>query len=237
MISHHNKCIFIHIPKVAGTSISYALKDPDSKEKKNTKLAPLSANDFNFAPPPPRPHFRAIDYVKYGQISQAKFDSYFKFAFVRNPWARIVSEYKYRNHARIYSFKTFLLYHLPQPQWADEYCHIIPQSDFLHDEHGNKTVDFIGKFENLENDFKEVCRHLNIPYKRLPLTNKSQSLFHLCPDSNLGDRLRILRGKFSRRQKQNTFGHYTEYYDDETREYVAELYKNDIETFQYKFGR
>ena len=250
MISHQNKCIFVHIPKVAGTSIIEILKDHDNGDKKAEQnsnknsnkifyknkeiIRPFAANDYKFDPPPP--HYRASDYVKYGQISQQKFDEFFKFSFVRNPWDRIVSEYKYHDHARKYSFKDYLFMHIPTPSWSDQYCHIIPQYDFLYDQEGNRQVDFVGKFENIQADFNEVCRRLGLPEKTLPHSNQSQSLFHLRYDAGFCELLKRIRGKLSRRQKQNTFAHYTEYYDDESKEYVAELYSNDIEAFEYCFG-
>ncbi|NOQ46659.1 MAG: hypothetical protein GQ559_08320 [Desulfobulbaceae bacterium] len=211
------------------------MKDSDHDENTTLNLQPFSANDFKFDPPPP--HFRASDYVKYAHISKAQFNAYFKFSFVRNPWARIVSEYKYRHHTWKYSFKEFLFRHLPQPSWTDEYCHIIPQYDFLYDERGKRLVDFVGKFEKLQKDFNEVCRLLNIPNRELPHRNQSQSLFHLRYNAGLVELLKRIRGKLSWRQKQNTFVHYTQYYDNETKEYVAELYKNDIEAFQYEFDQ
>ena len=68
------------------------------------------------------------------------------------------------------------------------------------------AVDFLGRFENFENDFSYVCNYLNIPDLKLPHINKRNR------------------------------NRYTEYYDDETREIVEEKYARDIEYFGYKFG-
>ncbi len=65
-----NKCIFVHIPKNAGTSISQSL--------------------FNVN----IPSFITLYDYKY-LLGRDKFQDYYKFAFIRNPWDKIVSVYTY----------------------------------------------------------------------------------------------------------------------------------------------
>ena len=232
MISHENKCIFIHIPKTAGTSLIKIFSDKNPQRKKHNP-APFSHDDYKFDPPPP--HLRAQDYVKHGLVTKEVFDSYFKFSFVRNPWDRIISEYKYRGHIRKYPFKEYLFEHLPKPEWSDLYCHIIPQYDFLFDDQGNKLVNFIGKFETLQTDFEQICARLNLPAQKLIHENASLSIFRR-RDNNLIQVLKSISVLMSINTRRNSFKSYQAYYDDESREFVSRLYKNDIETFDYHFG-
>lgn len=74
----------------------------------------------------------------------------------------------------------------------------------------------MGKFENLQEDFNRVCERIGMPVTRLPHVNKSKP-------GNTGRQHRCV-------------GSYMEYYDTEAKEFVAELYKQDIEAFDYQFG-
>jgi len=132
---------------------------------------------------------------------------YFKFTFVRNPWSRMVSGY-------FYSYRKQPI----KPSFKEYVTMLLhrPVSkgwethmscwDYIFDENATTTIDFIGKIENFEEDFNTVCDKIGISRRQLPHKNKSKHK------------------------------HYTEYYDDETREIVAKKYAKDIEYFGYKFG-
>lgn len=189
MISDKHKCIFVHIIKTGGTSIG--------KFFRGRKV-----------------HKFAKNYKKV--VGNKKWTNYFKFTFVRNPWDKMVSQYFYIQKRKEGKYeltvREFIL--------AFESC---PESEYINgngiavsfnpiqlpwilDDNGNCLVDFIGRYENLQEDFNTVCDKIGIPRQQLPHKNKSKHK------------------------------HYTEYYDDETREIVAEKYAKDIEYFGYKFG-
>jgi hypothetical protein len=141
-------------------------------------------------------------------FNNKKHEEYFKFVFVRNPWDRLVSCYhdkvlKKKLFKKCWNkdFKYFVNYVKKQNlETADR--HIRLQSSLFP----VNAVDFIGRFENFENDFQYVGKKIGLPESKLPHYN-------------------ITKHK-----------HYSEYYDDETRAIVAEMYADDIKNFGYQFN-
>jgi hypothetical protein len=140
-------------------------------------------------------------------------NNFFKFAIVRNPWDRAVSQITYlRDRARA---KCFL--DKPFKKQLEAYCnanfHVwgqdlsATQADYLTDRTSQLNVDYIGRFENLANSFKEICERIGI---------------HPVP-------------KLSHLMKRNEGLHYSLYFDDESSEWIREKFKRDIEQFQYTF--
>ncbi|RMF91729.1 MAG: sulfotransferase, partial [Nitrospinota bacterium] len=107
-------------------------------------------------------------------LSPPVYDRFFSFAFVRNPWDWQVSLYFYMlktrdhfQHRLIHSMQGFEEY----IRWrVREDRHL--QKDFVTDEAGNLLVDFVGKYENLEQDFAQVCARIGIQ-AALPHLNQS----------------------------------------------------------------
>lgn len=200
MISHKHKFIFIHIPKCAGSSIEsffgYNLWDK--------KKFPSNFYSYDLAlgkDPYTNKYLQHLTINEIREMKNSAINDYFSFSFVRNPWSRHLSDFFFFGNRKKCDFKNFLL----NPPKVD-LSHAIPQFDFVYSSSGQLLVDFVGKFENLQEDFNTVCDKIGIPQQQLPYKNKSKHK------------------------------HYTEYYDDETREIVAEKYAKDIEYFGYKFG-
>jgi hypothetical protein len=158
-----NKVIFIHIPKAAGTSILSALA-------KNKKIR--------------RDH--APWYV-YNNYNRWKFEHYFKFAFVRNPYDRAVSTYEYLanggNKTDDMFFKEYFEKHgIDFEKFVLEYLdcnrlqeHILfkPQYLFIYDFQGNLKVDFVGRFESIDEDFEKLAEKIPL-LQQLPKLNISK---------------------------------------------------------------
>ena len=189
--SDEYQCIFIHIPKAAGTSVALTLFGQSS---------------------------RHVPWFEYYQVNPAKFGRYFKFAFVRNPWDRLVSTYFFLKRGgidpqdRIWAdailavfptFESFVLGWL-SPQTVLTWVHFLPQHYFICDDSGMLMMDFVGRFENMESDFAIVAA-------RLGCTKKLEKV-------NVGSQQ-----------------HYSHYYTEETRALVGSIYAKDIALFNYQF--
>ena len=144
---------------------------------------------------------------------------YFKFAFVRNSWDRFLSLYKYRiktNQTNLknnpISFKEWAKrIHEKDPIYYNvtnklQLRVLSTQLGWIKNKDGEIVTDFIGRFENLQKDFDIICDKIGIPQQQLPHKNETDHK------------------------------HYTEYYDEETKQIVAEKYAKDIEYFGYEFG-
>jgi hypothetical protein len=152
----------------------------------------------------------------------------------------MLSIYKYLGWERCVEFKKFLVKNLKSEVWRDNYWFVRPQSDFVCNEAGNVIVDFLGRFENLRTDFNQVCQQLGLPPTQLPHINQSKNQ-NSKPSLNSKRGFNYARWLYHNRKKLrfktiSSFTNYQDYYDDESRELVAQLYRKDVELFGYQFG-
>ncbi len=229
MISHHHKCIFVHIPKTAGQSIETVFLNDVGLDWNTRDPLLLRANNNPKLGPPRLAHLKANEYFDYCYIPRDMFDSYFKFTFVRNPWDRAVSFYKYLGFKERMNFPRFifkvLLSSKSEHQWF-----MVPQSHFIFDQNGKSLLDFVGRFESLRDDFKRICTSVNLKEVDLPHVNSSRRKTYA--------HMRIMKSILYRTvvySRHNNAKSYRDYYDDAARDAVAQHYREDIEHFEYSF--
>lgn len=180
--------VFIHINKTGGTSV-------------------ISITGKAF-----RKHLSVKDVIKYA--GQKKWDKVYKFTVVRNPWAKVASQYKFRTKTnksklgdkpltfnewvnKVFVEKDKFYYGVRPLLYA-------PQVEWLKNRNGKIDMNKILRFENLNEGFKEVANIIGIE-SNLPHLNSTK--------------------------KSN----YQDFYDKETKKIIADWFKEDIETFGYKF--
>ena len=209
LISRKHNFLFVHVYKSAGMSVSKALSPfAVSKYQRETVRVLKQLNlpcPGSWDPNPFDTHVTASDLVTF--MGQAEFNSFFSFAFVRNPWDWLVSVYCYvltkpdhRLHEQFTSLGNFQHY----IEWQ---CGggLPLQKEFLFSQDGEQLVDFIGRFEHLDRDFQAVCKQIGVSVQmpRLNASRKSRS--------------------------------FREYYDERLVELVREKYQPDIDLFEYSF--
>ena len=220
-ISHRYKFISFAIGKVASSthrSIMSALHRDSEKQRKTRSYERI----------------KHLDYFLYP--SRYKHDDYYSWTFVRNPWDRLFSCYRflvhdrirnneephklsspvigrwwmYREHAMIKlhmtTFEDFVKYVAKTPDWFSD-GHFLPQHYFFD----MKKMDFIGRYENYETDMLKL-------------------LAVIVPDYKISEIPKIRQSSNSLEKKN-----YRDYYTNEIREIVAHKYARDIKLFNYQF--
>ncbi len=226
IVSDEHKFIYFVVQKVACTSVK-------------TALAPLFGMDVAEAeanrPGKDTPRYMVhrlfrdsgyqIDGKQFLDRLDGEYKDYFKFAFVRNPWDRLVSCYsdKIFGTGRGMGYKPRAGVKLYRDMPFDEFVegvHAIPDEDansHFRSQYevlcprGDKQVvaDFVGRFENLAGDFEFAMEAAGVTRE------------HEIPHMLRSD------GRRSRP--------YAEFYDDRLKKLVHERFRDDIEIFEYSF--
>lgn len=230
MICHHHRCLFVHIPKNAGQSVEQVFVKLLGLSWETRAPLLLRHNDRPELGPPKLAHLKWWEYVEHKYLTQAQFDEYFKFAVVRNPWARIVSMYKYFGFHHRIGFSDFVVKEFRSRIWSEFQWFVGPQSDFICDNDGRLMVDFVGRVEELQSDFNQVCLRIGLPPTEVPHIHASHK-----ETANASSSKSALSWFQRRRVSTPSFATFQEYYNRDTRDIVAKLYERDIRLFGYEF--
>jgi sulfotransferase famil protein len=205
IVSHRHRFVFTAIPKTGTHSVRAALREhmaPGDMEQVGLfvdkrlpypELASLQHGHLGLAQL--RPH-----------LGEDAFASYFKFAFVRNPFDRFVSycAFMTREHGQFEKNPRSVMRHfIDNPPWQ----HILfqPQHSFVTNPEGQLLTDYLGRVEEMQSSYDEAARRIGIPSAPLEKVNASQ-----------------------RRD-------YRDYYEPALIDGVAKLYARDLELFGYEF--
>jgi hypothetical protein len=203
-VDHDRKLLFIHIPKTGGTTILTLLG------LWNKQRAPDFQKLFGDFGTVDLQHLTLAQTAQF--LTPQEFASYFRFAFVRNPWDRAVSAAQWRTkfpEAGVRDLRDFV-------DWAERVnrrgaqyssdTHALPQSEFLAAGGGVPGISSIGRFETFADDLRNIFgSRLALPAQ---LPHKLRR-----PDARM----------------------YRDYYCGDLRERVARLYAEDAARFGYTF--
>jgi hypothetical protein len=205
IISTLHKFVFVAIPKTGTHAVRQALREhmgPQDMEQVGLfvqRSLPIPAlaqiGHGHITLEQLRPHVKA-----------EAWDSFFKFAFVRNPFDRFVSYCAFitREGDEFEDDpKAVMRDVLANPPLDHILFH--PQHKFITDASGGVLADYVGRVEEMQESYDEISSRIGIPTARLEKVNATK--------------------------RRN----YREYFDDQLIEGVAKLYARDLELFGYEF--
>lgn len=225
MICHKNKLIFIHLPKCAGTSIETAFTGKSWSQgallheqhltaagARETYGADVYDSYFKFSVVR-NPWDLLVAYYLWGCWGlRGRADTRLKGRIARllgrtNAWG-----HPFRKEGRAYgdhpTFEEYLNnteHYNEQLGFSTSAADLTRQRDAISID-GKIAVDYVGKFENLQDDIATICRKAGMYAVKLP-----------------------------HRLKSNRSRHYSQFYSEKTREFVRNNYNKDIEAFNYEF--
>ncbi|HTL54674.1 MAG TPA: sulfotransferase family protein [Candidatus Limnocylindrales bacterium] len=213
MISHRYKCIFIEVPKTGSTSIRAIIGEPPRPHQNIWQIKHELENCWTryggVGNKILASCYLLLPLERRQAIGRDLFNRYLKFGFVRNPWDRAVSLYERREGQQVRDKMTFEQFVTGLKYSSSTCIHPMPhrnQLDWFVDPDGRVLVDFIGRFENIEEDWAFIARKLGVQTQ--------------VPHLNLNPA----------RTKP-----YTAYYTPRTRQIIGERFKEDIDYFGYEF--
>jgi len=222
IISHKYKFIFIKTRKTAGTSIEIYLSQYCDD---NDIVTPITLNQAALGDKIKHEPRNFGDFEAHigagkvkGRVSEEVWKNYFKFAFDRNPWDTMVSFYLQKSVVRNPKLRIFGTF--------DEFVHGCENGTYkfpinfkMYSKKGEVLMDFIGRFESLEKDFKYVCDKVGIPFEKNQLVHA--------------------RGKFRKKKSGSSPSdkkkEYSSYYTEETRKIVEKAFEEEINLLGYSF--
>ena len=206
IVSHLHRYIFVPMPKTGTHSVRQALREHLGPD--DIEQVGLFVNKrFPFEP---------IAEIRHGHLSVRQVrpylgdevcDAYFKFSFVRNPFDRFVSycAFMTRQHGAFDRDPQGTMRKILFEVRPLDHVHFQPQYTLLVDDAGNLEMDMIGRVEAMQDSYDAVCARIGIPSRALDRVNSSRR------------------------------GDYRQYYDQALIDGVAELYRRDLELFDYTF--
>ncbi len=206
IVSHLHRYIFVPMPKTGTHSVRQALREHLGPD--DIEQVGLFVNKrFPFEP---------IAEIRHGHLSVRQVrpylgdevcDAFFKFSFVRNPFDRFVSycAFMTRQHGAFDRDPQGTMRKILFEMRPLDHVHFQPQYTLLVDDAGNLEMDMIGRVEAMQDSYDAVCARIGIPSRALDRVNSSRR------------------------------GDYRQYYDQALIDGVADLYRRDLELFDYTF--